>query len=511
MSGTRISKRCDLCRTRKIKCDQNWPICGTCRRANKPCSGPQGFYSRFIPSENSSGSPPPSERLAEGDVVSQLPSEKSTATDTKQSSLVVLRTRPAVSGRGKYLVLRPQAGSSRTPSPTAPPCTREDRLASRLVQCIDAGAGSDRDIRLRVTWIDLAVSRLRSSPVLYEATNLFLSSWTSFHSDPRANLYIDRAAYVKALRTLNAALSDPTQSRTVETLAATALVHRVEFDYEMRRNINESHHSNGLSALMMRKGPPRIDDDLDVRLCFENIHVLLSHFILGREDIFFTRPEWLKAIKDAVQKNATKGDRIWDRYDLSIHMILWSDLVKDLRALNDNHNALLAQRLIAKTREIDRGLCGFEATHIARLWEEGHIWEVRNPKTGYLLTYGFDDCVYCEIYHQHAMVSIAVNRILQAALDIIGSEESLTIETRIFEYSDRIWKMLPYIEGMSRTVRDNFIAPFVMSLESASTEFRHHLAKKMIDISGPRAQLLGDHPEDQLIVMSKALTGREAS
>ncbi|KAI2636946.1 hypothetical protein GGS26DRAFT_604035 [Hypomontagnella submonticulosa] len=510
MSGTRISKRCDLCRTWKIKCDQNWPTCGTCQHAKKPCSGPPGLFSRFIPSEKSSGNRPPSRRRAEEDISSQLPSEESTATDTSRNSLVVLRTRPAVSGRGNYLVLGAKAGPPRTPSPIAPPRAREDRLGSRLVQCINAGTGSDRDIRLRVTWIDLAVSRLGSSAALYEATNLLLNSWTSFHRNPNANLYIDRVAYVKALNTLNTALSDPAKSHTVDTLAATALVHRVEFDYEMTRNANESHHANGLSALMVRKGPPRADDELDVRLCFENLHVLFPHFLLGHEDVFLTRPEWLKAMKDAIQTNAIQKGRLWDGYGLSIHKVLWYGLVKDLRALNDSRNALQAQSIITRAREIDGDLCIFEATRITRLQEEGHIWEVRDPKTGYFLTYSFDDCVYCETYHQHAMVSIAVNRILQAALTIIGSDDGLAIETRIYEYSDRIWKILPYIERRSRTIRDNFLAPLVMSLESADTELRHHLTKKIIDISGPRAQLFRDypHPEDEFIAMSKALTGR---
>ncbi|KAI2469972.1 hypothetical protein F4781DRAFT_442227 [Annulohypoxylon bovei var. microspora] len=423
-------------------------------------------------------------------------------------SLVVLRKRPAEGGRGNFLVLGARARPSRSPSPVAPPRSREDVLASRLVQCISSGAGSDRDLRLRVTWIHLAVSRLCSSSALYEAINLLLGSWTSFNLAPTANPEIDRAAYIKALNTLNAALSDPVKSYSVDTLAATALVHRVEFDYDMKaRRANESNHASGLSALMVKKGPPRADDELDVRLCFENLHSLLPHILLGNKDNFFSRPEWLRVMRDAAQKNATVEDPLWIEYDLSIHMTRWPDLVKDLRALNDNPNPFQAENLIIKSKEAAQELCEFDIVRITQLQRQGHIWTIIEPGTASLPTYEFDDCTHCQIFHQHALVSIAVNRILQKALGSIGDED-LSVESRIREYSERIWKTLPYVERMSRTVRDNFLAPLVLSLESADGGMRRYLAQKIIEISGPRAQFLGDCPEADCLAVGRALTGR---
>lgn len=529
MAGIRTSNRCEQCRSRKIKvsqsidrflihcntnvrspgaktqCDEKWPTCSPCRRTNKTCSGPPVSRLKFVSSEKSLGS-----KIAPRPVGEQnaAPIEGPPSAISSDRSLVVIRKRPAISGWGNYLVLRARARPSKSPSPSAPLQSREDLLASRLVKCISSGAGSDRSLQFRVTWIHLAVPRLGSSLALYEAISLLLSSWTKYNQAPTANPEIDRVAYVRALNALNMALSDPEKSYSVDTLAATALVHIVEFDYDMKtRSANESHHAAGLSALMIGKGPPHANDDLDIRLCFENIGLLLSHILLNDGDNFFSKPEWLKAMRGAVRQNITPEDPKWIERELVIYKAQWPDLIKDLRSLNATRNPLQAYSLIAKARETIWELYGFDAMRITELRERGNIRSITDPQTGFVSKYEFSECIYCQIFHQHALVSIAFNRVLQSALGCIGSEDP-SVEAIIYEYSERIWKTLPYVEKMSRTVRDDFLAPLLLSLESADGDMRRYLTEKIIEISGPRAQLLGDNPEADCLAMGRALTGR---
>ncbi|KAI1089585.1 hypothetical protein F5B19DRAFT_466767 [Rostrohypoxylon terebratum] len=520
MVGIRTSNRCEQCRGRKIKCDEKWPTCSPCRRTNKACSGPPVSRLKFVSSGKSSGlriapKPPGEENAGEKNAASKPPIEGSSSSISGDRSLVMIRERPTNTGGGNYMVLRARATSPSPPSPPSPSTplqSREDLLASRLIRCISSGAESGRGLQFRVTWIHLAVPRLGSSLALSEALNLLLSSWTKYNQTPATSPEIDRTAYVRALNALNTALRDPEKSYSVDTLAATALVYIVEFDYDMKtRSANESHHAAGLSALMIGKGPPRADDDLDIRLCFENIGFLLTHILLNDKDNFFSEPEWLEVMRGAVYQNISLGDPLedpeWIERELVIYKAQWPDLIKDLRSLNATPNPSQAYSLIAKARELTWELFEFDIMRITDFRERGHIRSIADPETGFIQRYEFEECVYCQILQQHALVSIAFNRMLQSALECVGSEDP-SVDAIIDEYSERIWKTLPYTEKMPRSVRDDFLAPLLLSLESADRSMRRYLTQKIIEISGPRAQLLGDNPEAECLAMGRALIGR---
>ncbi|OTB03284.1 hypothetical protein M426DRAFT_12641 [Hypoxylon sp. CI-4A] len=542
MTGVRTSKRCEYCRGRKIKVclstrvelasdlklatltyirsivRRKWPTCGACKRTSRSCSGPPKAYCTFIANSETAGLATDTSSQDElssktkstiiNNVASKPTPEKSVkVANGGDASLLVLQKRPARSGQGNYLILRAHARPTQIPYPTVPPQSREGLLASRLVQCISAGANSDYDIRLRVTWLDLVVSRLETSSALYEATNLLLNSWTNFIQDPKTSLLIDRATYVKALNILYTTLSDPSESHSSVTLAAVALLYRVELDYDMTRGANQSNHAAGLIALMTRRGPPHINNELYIRLCFENLHLLVTHMILDGRENFFGQPEWFRAMKDVVKKKNDEGDPLNSQYELSIYLITWVDLVKDLRAVNLDRDQRQAANLAIRARATPKRLYDFDTTCITRLLEEQHIQPIIDPEAGFLSAYEFDSCGSCQVFHQHARISVVINRVLQSALRIMDIED-LGVDARIYEYCERIWKTLPYIERKSRTVRDNFIASLIMSLEAADEDMRQYLVQKTLEIAGPRAQLVEDPPEASLLALARALTGR---
>jgi hypothetical protein len=87
----------------------------------------------------------------------------------------------------------------------------------------------------------------------------FLSTWRKARqlTTPSSTAIWDRGAYSKALGFLRSALLDPEWAYNAATLAAIALIHKVDVDFDGRRCFaTPSSHAAGLYALMAAWGPP---------------------------------------------------------------------------------------------------------------------------------------------------------------------------------------------------------------------------------------------------------------
>lgn len=148
----------------------------------------------------------------------------------------------------------------------------------------------------------------------------------------------------------------------------------------------------------------------------------------------------------------------------------------------------------------------FDRENVVPAWEERKIWVASDQ--AFLPAYEFAGWDTCYAFHQHAMLGISVNRILQRASEINGRPKS-EVEERPQGWSERIWRTLPYVERMSkgaRGARVSFLAPLVLSIDDP--EMGCYLGQKGVEISGPRARFLGDSPGEEFLSVCNILTGQ---
>ncbi|KAH6630050.1 hypothetical protein B0J18DRAFT_420021 [Chaetomium sp. MPI-SDFR-AT-0129] len=494
--------RCEYCRKRKVKCDEVWPTCGTCRRAKVFCSGPSPTAVKFVPQNT---------HVTGG---SASKSTNRTCPPVRKSEgaarLVLMQSRLAETGNGTFLKHRFQDFESRCPAPTATPQGTADSLVSRLVYVLESDLMKSPCIRPKVPWLRLTPQRIPAEPVLCDAISLLLNTWFNAQKGlPREDV-LDRKAYGKSLTSLRAALQNPTKVYDISTLVSTTLIQGIETCYDTTRQPNQNSHASGLCALMVARGPPCLDDELDVVLCFENIGNLLVQFLFSREKNFFGQPAWLKTLGDALQGPVIGSYHQKCMYKLCLPLAEWPNLASELRKLSSESPAHIITRLLLSTARVMQALDTFEDEVIEPLMEGNGIWANTSNSTDDEdeWSWGFLDWQTCELFFTHAMASIAVARIRIAAMDRIGVVPDQRWQQRISAWSERVWRAGPYVQGPHGEDKNAYIAPLVLAFEDANAVARRKLTDYLIGIAGPRLEFFSQPLEAVLLTLGKDLTGR---
>lgn len=174
-------------------------------------------------------------------------------------AIVAINSR-GVPGGASYSVLR----LSQEPRPNL--TTVADRLAASLVRHLEHGS-----FLLTLGHIKFVPARVGASPALRDCVALLCSSWVNFRRALPVEQIINSQAYGKALRSLQTALNDEHQQLNAETLAAVTIMERVEIAFDARRPRHRAVHGQGMHGLMLKRGPPKLCDELDTCLAFDNM------------------------------------------------------------------------------------------------------------------------------------------------------------------------------------------------------------------------------------------------
>lgn len=120
--------------------------------------------------------------------------------------------------------------------PQSPPSTTADRLAAKLVYCLDASAGTHRDLQMWGSSLRLMPPRLAESATLRHTIELVITAWSNIQRNLHADAWLDLHLYNKALRSLRQALQDgqgdAASALNITTLASQTLLQKVEVCYE---------------------------------------------------------------------------------------------------------------------------------------------------------------------------------------------------------------------------------------------------------------------------------------
>ncbi|KAI5925384.1 hypothetical protein F4810DRAFT_660270 [Camillea tinctor] len=257
MVGVPRSKRCQRCKRIKIKCDEKWPTCTPCVRARVACSGPPPTMPKFVYNgQHTSTDLPPN---ADDDVTRE-PLHPG-AQGQKSRAMVNVRRRGLPDGSS--------FGYLRLVAPRNVPTTVADRLGARLVGHL-AKDGPPWNLMRSIGYTKHIPRRLGESAALRDCVALLCSCWANYRRGVPADYIIDPVLYAKALRGLQRCLADRRAYATCETLAAATIMERVEVFFDTNRPQHQARHTFGIQGIMLAKGPPRLDDELDLQLALEN-------------------------------------------------------------------------------------------------------------------------------------------------------------------------------------------------------------------------------------------------
>jgi hypothetical protein len=141
----------------------------------------------------------------------------------------------------------------------------------RLVACLSAQLATKRFATTvsNLGYLSQLPRRLSESAVLRACVLLFCDAWAKYWRGLPISELIDPRLQSRALHSLQLELSGPRQAAS-ETLAAITLLQRLEILFGPGDGKHRTLHSAGMLSLMAKRGPPKIDDSLDVHMALDN-------------------------------------------------------------------------------------------------------------------------------------------------------------------------------------------------------------------------------------------------
>ncbi|VUC21590.1 unnamed protein product [Clonostachys rosea] len=486
MTGVRRSQRCQNCRARKIKCDQNWPRCGHCQRTNRICSGPSPL-TKFV--DQSRGLP------SKSDINSKSQTTPMGSGSGAESAILVNHhpLKPFNDGSASYGVFRLEAPCLEVPR--ARLTTSADRVSARLAGLLERG--SEAGVRIQMSYLPLLPQRLSRSACLRDCTGLFCYAWNGYRRREPVSKLLLTSHYNKAIRSLQLAINGG-QAYDVETFGAMVLLERASSLFGEGQPQSALAHRRAIRHVLQAKRGPAIGDELDVSLTYENQWLKVKNPSIGRDEFHFidtiskalpavTQPSdsdvsldpgWLEVIENFQSEPPTTEEfSCFSGESASIKeasgkMISWvGDIgqilsspatMKDLKETLVQDLSHHSQVLEAVTvRVLNRGLI------------QGSIIELPNLAFFTGRKYEFASVALAHHFAGLLAVRRGILRIINDLIALYGPPDESILEN-FRELSIQQWMVFPYLSQMN-AVSHHFLTPCMKpSLEVASgfeTEF----------------------------------------
>ncbi|KAL6890490.1 hypothetical protein GGI43DRAFT_416024 [Trichoderma evansii] len=482
------SKRCQRCKRRKVKCDQKWPTCTPCFQADAVCSGP------------------PTEAKFVHNGIYATTSGADSEVPAKSTSLPLLSSAPShaivainsrnVPGGASYSILR----LSQEPRPN--PTTVADRLAASLVRHLENGP--DSALLLTMGHLNFVPARIGASPALRDCVALLCSTWANYRRALPVERIIDSKVYGKALRSLQIALDDENQQLRTETLAAVTMMERVEIMFDAKRPRHRALHGQGMYGLMLKRGPPKLSDELDTCLAFDNVEPMLSLSLVEGGHILYSTPKWKDTMEDALRNGLDIPSERLDVYAMDLHSRYWPVLVHEHKLVYSNPDtvsmresaAALQRRVLNIVPEL-KALGGSIVSKMRRL---GNIVEMPDNESPLGIKYHFKNMGSAECWITYKVLSIVLNRILHD-LAIILDEPVVLLDSENAAWSRDICMCVAYIGTLGILPASLFQPALFMAYEGANSLERAYLRRFILQSDKFKRRL----PQDSVGIEKFAL------
>jgi hypothetical protein len=250
------------------QCDQNWPTCTPCQRIKATCSGPQSRHKFIV---NGSHSP-------QADEESSPDSVKSEGQTTGESETAPWYAIPAVrcqapSGGATFGFFRVPSSSFR-PHPGQALISPADHVAALLVSQLSTQRFADSATGFG--YMRHVPQRMAMSRALQDSVAFFCTSWANYWRGLPLSQILDAKLQARAARSLRLELDGP-RKLAPETVAAVTILQRLETLFDLQSEEPRGVHSMGMLALLAQKGPPDLEDELDVRMALDNQTILVCY------------------------------------------------------------------------------------------------------------------------------------------------------------------------------------------------------------------------------------------
>ncbi|KAF2848463.1 hypothetical protein T440DRAFT_491129 [Plenodomus tracheiphilus IPT5] len=276
--------KCDTCRQRKVKCDEDRPKCSACRKKQRPCIYSYGKASAFVLQDPKQMTKHGVSKVASIKWTLDAPGQETDLTNTLLSDLRTMTERPAEDGQGVFQTLAPVCKSQTRPSKrretwrkqalqaylqklqqesspiTSRPSSPETTLIAAYIDMLGYETPEKQPLSILGTWVQSVPSRIGSNRMVDLAVEFLISSYSKFWDDSHSKRKIARASKVKALRELQLAVSNTQTAATYEVLLATKLHYAAEALMGID-TMYHAIHAFGLAELLKSGHVSGVDDE----------------------------------------------------------------------------------------------------------------------------------------------------------------------------------------------------------------------------------------------------------
>ncbi|KAH8723869.1 hypothetical protein GQ44DRAFT_773740 [Phaeosphaeriaceae sp. PMI808] len=275
--------KCDTCRQRKVKCDEEKPKCSACRKKDRPCLYSYGKASAFVMQDPNHLTRHGKSKIAPVVLSLETSEGESSTSDPPPSDLQITTERVAENGQGFFQTLAPmsrrkimsqrkmihqrrkleaylQQLQSEAALTTIRPTSPETTLIARYIDMIGYGAAEYRPLSILGTWIESIPSRIGSNTMMDLAVEFFVSSYDVYLDDTHSKRKLARASKEKALKDLQLFMFNTENTPTYEVLLAT----KMHYAAEALLGIDTMYHAIhafGLAELLKSGNVANVDDE----------------------------------------------------------------------------------------------------------------------------------------------------------------------------------------------------------------------------------------------------------
>ncbi|KAI1456972.1 hypothetical protein F4805DRAFT_203183 [Annulohypoxylon moriforme] len=498
MVGVPRSKRCERCKRIKVKCDETWPTCTPCMRAKVPCSGPPNL-TKFInngrhstTADESSGSEVVVQFVASGKGVKNLKS-------IRQQGL------PNGAQLGHFRLSGDEPRKNLT--------TVADRVGARFVGYLTHESAA-WDMLATAGYNKHLPVRLSESAALRDSVALLCSTWTNYRRNVSPDQIIDSNLYGKALRSLQRSLEDQQLQLRCETLAAATILERLELIFDTHRPYHRTRHSFGISSLMLTRGPPDPNDELDMHLALENHAAMISYWLVRGGENFYLTPPWASVIQPMKSKleKSVSAERL-PSYTLGYYYGFWPGLVHEFRRISNHPDEFSKQELAMDFRDrvaiMESKVMDIGEPMIDKALFTGRMVEQLDPETPVGAKYHFEslDLLSCVI--SYGMIRAVLNRLHYYATNLL-EEPNIFLGVEHQNICRLTWMCIPFIRSLGMVPSVMFTSSMFLSYEGANQVEKEYLVDVMIGIAAYNGRYPRDRPSMECVMLNtaKALTGR---
>ncbi|XPT04526.1 hypothetical protein M3J09_013602 [Ascochyta lentis] len=302
--------KCDTCRQRKVKCDEEKPQCGACSKKDRPCSYTYGRASALVVQDPNQLTKHGKSKVAPVVYTLEPFEDTSNSSSSKSSELRVSTQRKAESGSGTFQTLAPVSVAKLHPSKKISaqrkkaleiylqrlqseaslalirPSSAESTLIARWVNMLGSAPADSRPLSILGTWIQSIPSRVGSNTMLDLAVEFLVDSHAVYWEDSYSKRQVASMTKSRALKKLQLAVSQTENHNTYDMVLATKLHYAAETLLGVD-TMYHAIHAYGLAELLKSGGVSNVDDEHYWNL-IDNTYVddVNEAMLAGRASVF---------------------------------------------------------------------------------------------------------------------------------------------------------------------------------------------------------------------------------